>query len=445
MSAPPLPLPEKLAHRLRDLCAIPTDGARSDDLHAAAHFVGTLLHSIGMDVRRSDVPGAPLIVARRAGRSARTIVLYHHYDTAPAGPWRAWSHEPFALAERDSALYARGVVDGKGPFIAHLQALEALLTAEGELPCTVVVVVEGAAHQGSPTLAAALAAHADVLHADGVLGSVGERTAGGTPLCYSGSKGLLQVRLSTPSDAHPIAAGFAPTIRNPLWRLIWALGQIKGEDEDIRIAGFYDQVEGPTRAENVALRQISLDEPGRLAAWGGSEFLFGMSGAALVRAETTLPTCNIGAIVCEPLLDHALIPASASARLDFQLVPNQTPEAMCALLKAHLAATGFADVGVELLPGGYPPARSDPTASFIQQISAAGTAVYGHPLPTVPAGPFTLPLHTLATLSGAPAASLGLRRPASSLFGPDEHAPLDDLIRHGQILIEVLRRTADLA
>jgi acetylornithine deacetylase/succinyl-diaminopimelate desuccinylase-like protein len=444
VSALPLAFPERLAALLRDLCALATDSARPDNLCAAADLIEKLLHGVGMTVQRSDQAGIPLLIAQRSGRSARTLLLYHHYDTAPAGPWRAWSHEPFALAERDAALFARGVVDGKGPLIAHLQALEALIAADGDLPCSVVFVIEGAAHQGSPHLAAALAAHSAVLAADGVLGSVGERTGSGTPLCYSGSKGLLQVRLSARGAPHPISPGFAPTVRNPLWRLIWALGQIKGEDEDIRIPGFYDAVEGPTREETAQLRQITLDEAGRLLAIGG-EFLFGLRGAAIVRAETTLPTCNIGALVCEPALDHAQIPAAATARLDVQLVPNQAPEPVFSLLRQHLDATGFNDIQLELLPGGYAPLRTPPDNPFVQAASAAGRAVYGVALPTVPAGSFALPLHTLHTISAAPAATIGLRRATSSLLGPDEHAPLDDLIRHGQILIELLRNLAELA
>lgn len=443
MSAPPLPLPERLAARLRTLCALPTDSARTDDLCAAADQIELLLHGIGMTVRRSNRADAPTLIARRAGRSRRTVLLYHHYDTAPAGPWRAWSHEPFALAERDAAFFARGVVDGKGPLLAHLEALEALIAAEGELPCSVAIVVEGAAHRGSPHLAEHLAEHADLLAADGILGSVGERTDTGVPLCYSGSKGLLQVRLNAHGAGHPVPPGFAPTARNPLWRLIWALSQIKGEDEDIRIAGFYDAVEGPTREENAQLRRITLDEAGRLTVVGG-EFLFGMSGAALVRAETTLPTCNVGAIVCEPLLDQSQIPASASARLDFQLVPNQAPEVVIDLLQRHLAAVNFSDIQVEGLPGGYPPQRTLPDAPFVQAAGAGGTSVYGQALPTVPAGPFALPLNLLTAQNAIPAVSIGLRRTGSSLLGPDEHAPVADLVRHGQILVEILRNVANL-
>lgn len=437
MSAPPLLLADKLIQALRTLCAQPTGVGQPDDLADGADLIAGMLHTLGMQVRVADQPGPPVVIGRRDGRSPRALLLYHRFDAPPTGPWMAWSHEPFQLAEREGRLFARGVAEGKGPLAAHLQALHAVLAAEHELPCDVVVVADGGGLLGSPSLPAALAAYPELLRADAVLASSGDRDAHGTTLCYSGCKGLLQVRLSAQGPAHPLPAGTAPVVANPLWRLAWALASIKGEDEDIRIAGFYDTVEGPTRAENNLLRELHIDEAGRLKAWGAREYLFGMNGVALMRAEATLPTCNLSAIHSEPQGDLAQLPASASAVLDFQLVPNQTPDEIARLLRAHLDERGFADVVLELLPGGYAPARTPHDAPFIRQILAAGAAL-GSVLPVVPSGPFALPLQLLGEALGAPVATVGVARADSSPFGPDEHIPLEDLSRHGQLLIELL-------
>lgn len=438
MSAPPLLLAEKLVQCLRTLCAQPSGAGQADDLAASADLLAGMLHGLGMQVRIAGQPGPPVVIGRRPGRTGASLLLYHRLDSPPTGPWHAWSHEPFQLAERDGAVYGRGVAEGKGPLAAHLQALQTLLQAEGELPCGVVLVADTGGLLGSPSLSDALAAYPELLQADACLGSVGDRDAAGTPLCYSGCKGLLQVRLSVHGPAHPLPAGMAPALRNPLWRLTWALGSIKGDDEDIRIPGFYDAVDGPSREENAALRQLKLDERGRLAAWGADEFLFGMSGVALVRAEVTLPTCNLSTISSEPEGALAQLPAAASAVLDFQLVPRQTPTAIVELLRAHLDERNFADVAIEVLSGGYPPARSAPESPFIHQIVAAGAATFGAVLPVVPAGPFTLPLQLFAEAFHIPVASVGAARADSSAYGVDEHIPLDDLARHGQLLIELL-------
>ncbi|MBC8075292.1 MAG: M20/M25/M40 family metallo-hydrolase, partial [Chloroflexales bacterium] len=74
----------------------------------------------GLDTLVAATPGAPVVIGTRAGRSPHTLLLYHHYDTAPTGPWRHWHHDPHMLAERDGALFARGAAAGKGPLAAHL-------------------------------------------------------------------------------------------------------------------------------------------------------------------------------------------------------------------------------------------------------------------------------------------------------------------------------------
>lgn len=438
MTVSALPATAQLTWYLQTLCARSSSTGQPDDLRATAGLIGDLLTGLGFQVRCVATEGAPVILAHRPGRTARTLLLYHHYDAAPPGPWRAWSHEPFQLAERDGMLYGRGVAAGKGPLAAHLQAIAARLQADGELPCGITLAIEGAGTVGSAHLAPALDAHPDLLRADLCLGSVGERDAAGVPICYCGSKGMLQVRLSTGGATHPIPAGMAPSLRNPLWRLIWALSAIKGDDEDIRIAGFYDSVEGPTREENAQLRRITLDEHTRLSAWEVHGFLFGMGGNALVRAEATLPTCNVSRIECEPASDLALIPSAASAIIDMQLVPQQDPAAILALLAAHLAEQGFGDVSVSPLPGGYRPARTPPDTPLILAIAGAGAAAYGAPLPVAIAGPFSLPLQLFAARTGAPVASVGVARPASAALGADERISLEDLARHGQILHEIL-------
>ena len=52
------------------------------------------------------------------------------------------------------------------------------------------------------------------------------------------------------------AAGMAASVANPLWRLLWALGHVKSDQEEVLIEGFYDGVDGPSRAESQALRAL---------------------------------------------------------------------------------------------------------------------------------------------------------------------------------------------
>ncbi|HWQ14112.1 MAG TPA: M20/M25/M40 family metallo-hydrolase [Roseiflexaceae bacterium] len=429
---------DRLIFDLDELIGLPGSVGQEDQLAAVAARVAAMMRGRGLTVDVVATGGAPVVIGRRAGRVPTTLLLYHHYDVAPPGPWRAWHHEPFQMAERDGTLYGRGVAEGKGPLAAHLNAIAALIEAEGDLPCGVVVVAEGERLSGSPHLGRVAVERRALLKADACLATAGDRDAQGRPFAYSGVKGLLRMRLRASGPRQALPDGLAVSVPNPLWRLVWALGQIKSDQEEILIGGFYDAIEGPTRAENQALRRAVVDEAGRTAAWGISQFLFGMSHAALVQAEVTLPTCNVTSLAAEPASDLMAIPTSASARLDFQLVPRQLPQQIAALLDEHLAAKGMADVVAERLPGGYPAASTPFDHPFLQLVSDVGRHVYGAPLTLLPRGPFALPLFFFAESFGMPVATVGCGRPDSGANGPNEHILLPDLVRHGQLLIELV-------
>lgn len=442
MTEPALISTDRLIYDLDELIGLPGSAGQLDQLAAVGARVAAMMRSRGLKVDVVTTGGAPVVIGYRACRLPFSLALYHHYDVAPPGPWRSWHHEPHQMAERDGTLYGRGVAEGKGPLAAHLNAIAALLEAEGDLPCGVVVLAEGGRLSGSPDLADAIADHPALAAAQAVLATGGDRDARGLPFCYSGVKGLLQLRLRASGAHMALPSGVSASAPNPLWRLVWALSQIKSDQEEVLIPGFYDVIDGPSRTETQALRAAALDEASRLDAWGIQQFLFGMSQGALIRAEVTLPTCNVTAIAVDPPGDPGAIPVSATARLDFQLVPRQIPEEVASLLEAHLAAKGLEDVVVELLPGSYPAASTPFDDPFVQLVAEAGRPVYGTPLALLPRGPFALPLYALAERIGAPVASLACARAESAANAANEHIPLPDLVRHGQLLIELIYAAA---
>lgn len=224
---------DHLLRLLRMLCAQPSSIGHEYELAATAALLGHQLSRLGLTVQLVPTATAPVVIASRSVPGAATLVLYHHYDCPPPGPWRSWSHEPFALAEREGLLYGRGVALGKGPLAAHLAALESLIASGIEWPCSLLIVIEGAALSCSSALGEALAT-CPAVPASCILASAGEFDSVGRPFLYRGSKGSLRVRLSVAGPGYPLPPGAAATIANPLWRITWALAQIKGDNEDIR-------------------------------------------------------------------------------------------------------------------------------------------------------------------------------------------------------------------
>jgi acetylornithine deacetylase/succinyl-diaminopimelate desuccinylase-like protein len=433
---------ERLIADLQQFCAQASTSQNDHELTATARLVTRLMQRAGLTSDLVTTSGAPILLGRCQGRSAFTLLFYHHYDLAPSGPWRDWSHEPFQLAERDGWLYGRGVAHGKGPLIAQLAAIQALRDQEGGLPCNVVFVVEGEGLTGSPFLAEVFQHNAHVLQADACLASSGERDLEGRPFCYRGSKGLLRVELHSTGPNGPLSPGMASIVRNPAWRMAWALTAIKGEDEEVRIVGFYDSVSGPSREENALLRQVRLAEQGRLASWGLRDFLFDMRGGSLVQAEVTLPTCNLNYFSIEAANAVPDIPTAARARLDFQLVPHQSPDEVMTLLREHLIARSFEDIAVHRLPGGYAPVQTERNHPFLQCLREAGDTSYGVAPVTLSLGPFTTPLRCFVDALAIPVASIGLARSDSSIYGANERIRLQDLLDHAHMTIELLRRCA---
>lgn len=63
------------------------------------------------------------------GEGEEIFGVLGHVDVVPAGDIADWSHDPFDLAVENGVMYGRGVQDDKGPSIAALYAVKALMDA----------------------------------------------------------------------------------------------------------------------------------------------------------------------------------------------------------------------------------------------------------------------------------------------------------------------------
>lgn len=419
-----------LLDNLHLLCAQPSVAGQPRALADGADAVATVLRGSGLDCRIVTTPGAPVVIGRYNAGAARTLLVYGRYDIPPAGLRRSWTSDPFQPTLRHDALYARGAVV-KAELVARAAAIQLLIAQQ--LPLNVVVVVEGESLAGSPHLAVA---RESLGAADVGLWSGGGYDASGTPLLYTGLKGLLQVELAASSATAALPGSYAATVPNPLWTLTLALASIKSEFEEILIDGFYDEIMPPSRTALNTVQRLDVGEQARRDAWGVNRFLAGVSGAMLARTETFSPTCNISAINVSGA-GVAAIPARASAELQFQLVPDHQPARLFEMLTAHLQARGLDDLAVRQLPGAYGPFQS-PVLPF--DAAQATVQIHGQPATVVPLSSFAAPAALL--LDAAPLVGCGLERPTSALLGTDEHVPLADLLAHTRLVIELITRIA---
>jgi acetylornithine deacetylase/succinyl-diaminopimelate desuccinylase-like protein len=164
------------------------------------------------------------------------------------------------------------------------------------------------------------------------------------------------------------------------------------------------------------------------------EFLKGLEGGVALRiAEVFEPTCTICGLTSgyEGPGSKTVLPARASAKVDFRLVPDQMPETVVKQLRAHLDAEGFVDVKVNFL-GGEPPGRTDPDDPFIRLVAETAAPVYGMPMQVVPmiggSGPNHVFLHELKV----PVATAGIGHPDTRAHAPDENLRIDLYLKHAR-------------
>lgn len=63
------------------------------------------------------------------GQGTEMLGILGHLDVVPPGKLEDWEHDPFDPIERDGMLYGRGTQDDKGPLLASLFAVKALMDA----------------------------------------------------------------------------------------------------------------------------------------------------------------------------------------------------------------------------------------------------------------------------------------------------------------------------
>jgi acetylornithine deacetylase/succinyl-diaminopimelate desuccinylase-like protein len=228
---------------------------------------------------------------------------------------------------------------------------------------------------------------------------------------------------------------------NAAWRLVWALNSLKGTDERIRIRGFYDNVRQPTEREIALLEALPDPAEEYKTRYGVKSFLRGITGGTPLKiAEVYEPTCTICGLTSgyQGPGSKTVQPARASAKVDFRLVPHQTPEEVLEKLRAHLDAEGFEDVEVTFL-GGESPALTDPDDPFVKLVVDAAVEPYGQPMQIVPMVGGSGPNHVFIETLNVPVVTAGIGHPGSQAHAPNENIRLDLYLKGAMHIARILK------
>ena len=414
---------------LKRLARIPSVSCRGEGIEPAAQLVAELLSEVGLEAHVMPTAGFPVVYADSDTPATRTLLCYNHYDVQPPEPLDLWDSPPFEPTERNGRLYARGIADDKAEIISRIAAIRAIKAVTGTLPMRVKFLIEGEEESGSLNLAPFITGHRDLLAADVCLWEGGGVDAEGRPTMYLGLRGFCGVEYRVRTLTRDAHSGCILNLPNAAWRMVWALASIKGPDERIHIAGFYDGVESPTDVQRQLLAQMpDADEEFNRAWYGVQEFVGGRTGPAY-REAVFDPTATISGLQSgwqgERLQN--IVPSTAIAKMDFRLAPGQDPEVIYHKLRQHLDAQGFADVETTYL-GGEQAATTPPDDPFVQIAARTAEVIYGKPMVLVPMTGGSGPMATFRNELRVPVVMLGTGDPESEGHAPNESTSLKHFV-----------------
>ncbi|MCK9504380.1 MAG: M20/M25/M40 family metallo-hydrolase [Porticoccaceae bacterium] len=413
---------------LSRLLAQPSVAAQNLGIEDCAELVADALKLRGFSVSIMPTGGSPVVFGERKGQGDATLISYNHYDVQPAEPLELWDSPPFEPTLRDGRLYARGVSDNKGNFTARLHAIDAILDREGELPCNVKFIVEGEEEIGSVNLEPFVRANKDLLAGDVCVWEVGGVDHENAPIQMLGLRGICYVELRVRTATQDVHSGTGGSLfPNAAWRLVWALSTLKDPCENILLPGFYESVIPPTPREKELLAQLPDMRAHYREVYGLEGFLKGVDDPLELAIQAVYqPTCTICGLNSgyQGEGSKTVLPAEASAKVDFRLVPDQRPQQVLAQLREHLDAHGFSDIEIVDL-GGNPGARTDPDHPAVVLAVRAAEDVYDKPTRINPMIGGSGPNFMFQEYLGVPIISNGANDADSRAHAPNESISLD--------------------
>ena len=420
---------ERLLEDYKDFLRQPSVAATGQGIVEMAAMVARRFATLGADVKVVPTEGnAPPVVWAELGEGDRTLLIYNHYDVQPAEPFELWESPPFEPTVRDGILYARGASDDKGELATRIHAVEAWQATQGKLPFKIKWLVEGEEEIGSPHLHSWVEQHKDWLHADGCLWEFGGFDEKGRFELTMGVKGICYVQLRVKSVDHDLHSSLAPLAPNAAWRLTWALSTIKDSDENILIDGYADYVRQPSEAQLEMLRQMPNEEEEIKKSWKVDQFLKDRTGLEALKQLYFTPTATICGLTSgwQGMGTKTVLPAEATAKVDFRLVPDLTPDIVADLLRKHLDKHGFTDVEIASY-NGYRAEFCDVGAPVVKAATRAAQLVYNQTPVLIPNSPGSGPMWSLSSfIGGVPVVCAGIASADNRVHSPNENVPLNN-------------------
>jgi acetylornithine deacetylase/succinyl-diaminopimelate desuccinylase-like protein len=267
-----------------------------------------------------------------------------------------------------------------------------------------------------------------------------------TPALATLLRGLVYTEITLSGPAHDLHSGlYGGAVPNPLNVLSRLLGQLHDAEGRVQVPGFYDDVEELGEDERRRLAELPFDEAAFLGS-AGLTVSTGEAGRSTLERIWTRPTCDINGMwggYTGPG-SKTVIPAKASAKVSFRLVPKQNPGKIVAGLREFLAKRTPADCRFELaVDATAAPLRIPVDSPYVQAARRALERVFPTPPVLIGMGGSIPAVEAIKRLLGMDALLLGFGLADDRVHSPNEKFELrcfkSGIRTHATLLAELAR------
>lgn len=371
---------DRFVQELLPFVAQPSISATGEGIEACATMLASAMQSLGIRTEQLVTDGPPIVYGELASPAAdKTLLLFDHYDVVPPGPLESWQSPPFQPVIRDNKIWARGAGDAKGQWFAYLKAIEAWQATVGELPINLRLVLTGDEEIGCPYLSHMTAKHPELFKADAVFFADASTLDVWGPVIYLGHRGILALEMIAQGPANSAhSSSYGGLVKNPALRLAQALASLRDREGRIQVKGFFDDLQPLGETERSLLAKLTVDRESKLRNLG-TEAFWGDPGHDYFETQMYRPTLNIHGLSSgyQGQGWAPMVPSSATAKIDINIVPNLDHDDIRNKIRAHLDDGGFDDVELKELaraPYAIAATTDDP---FLALVSRALKQVWG--------------------------------------------------------------------
>jgi acetylornithine deacetylase/succinyl-diaminopimelate desuccinylase-like protein len=221
-----------------------------------------------------------------------------------------------------------------------LAAIDALRTAGVAPSVNIKVLLDSEEEKSSPSLGTVIRDNADLLKSDALVVLDGPMHQSNQPTLVFGNRGIVRVALKVFGPKQELHSGhYGNYAANPAQNLAHLLASMKDDEGRVTIPGYYDAVKLDDDTRKI-MRAVPDDEPALRKRLGIAE---AEKVGRNYQEAMQYPSLNIRGMQAADIGGKArtIVPETATAELDLRTVPEAPPEALFALLKAHVEKQGY--------------------------------------------------------------------------------------------------------